>query len=316
MAHGGDPAALTKLIRALEKAGDLDARVARAVEKGAAARQDFFEAAAELRASLLGKAFTFPGPFTDPDVFRNLVRVAKTGMGVTFQRIDELISHVRLERLKAQLPEMTSEEMVKVREAWEQATTVKASAQAPIEIQKGSKLLGRFSNGSRLEIILRKKEDPLFGGEVIALDPHKTTTITGTIKDTNVVAERGFLAPSVTLVGDNPGGINLLRFPRWGEIQERHIHMLDSDPIQYWRTVCDEFWETVNKPWLDEAIRRGDAFRFVSDPSSAEETYVTVKGVFVLDNGQRIRSIFGREVDYLKAQGYEFRANGTAVRTR
>jgi hypothetical protein len=37
---------------------------------------------------------------------------------------------------------------------------------------------------------------------------------------------------------------------------------------------------------------------------------------FVLDSGKRIQSIFGREVDYLKAKGYTFMSDGTAVKVK
>jgi hypothetical protein len=77
----------------------------------------------------------------------------------------------------------------------------------------------------------------------------------------------------------------------------------------------DEFWETANKPWLFDAIERGDNFRFVSDPNKASNIYQTVDNKFVFDSsGNRIKSIFGREIDYLRANGYEVLADGTAVR--
>jgi hypothetical protein len=68
-----------------------------------------------------------------------------------------------------------------------------------------------------------------------------------------------------------------------------------------------EFWEKVNKPWLDDAIARGDKFRFVSDPALETSTYVTSKtGEFILDHGKRVKSIFWREMEYLKSKGYVF----------
>lgn len=264
----------------------------------------------------MGKAFIFPGPFTDPDVYRHLVRVAKEGMGLVFHKLEDFITHVRLKRLEARLPEMTSEEMVKLREAWNQVVDLKASAKSPIDIKEGDELIGRFSSGSQLEIIPRvDREELLHGGNMIKLDPNRTTTITGTLGDTNSVAERGFLAPGVTLMGENLGGVNVLRSPQWRAIQEKHRAI--QDKILYWKTVTDEFWETVNKPWLDEAIARNDMFRFVSDPQAEEAVFVTQKGKLVLDNnGAKIRSIFGREVDYLASHGYVFHADGTAARVR
>jgi len=38
------------------------------------------------------------------------------------------------------------------------------------------------------------------------------------------------------------------------------------------------------------------------------------KKSFVLDNGKKIQSIFGREVEYLKSKGYTFKPDGTAVK--
>jgi hypothetical protein len=311
VAHGGDPAELAKLVRAYEKAGELDARIARAVENAATARQEFFEAAEDLRAALLGKSFAFPGPLTDPDIFRELVRLAKAGMNGTFHTLDQFVSHLRVEY---HLSEITSEQMVKVREAWEQSRALKSSADTPIEIREGDELIGRFSNGSHLEIIPRFEGEKLIhGGNTIKLEPNRTTTITGTLSDTRAVADRGFLAPGVTLMGENLGGINVLRSPLWKQIQDKHEGIQDS--AVYWKTVTDEFWDTANKPWLDEAIARNDAFRFVSDPHSEAALFVTKKGKPILDkNGAKMRSIFGREVDYLTSHGYTFLPDGTAVR--
>lgn len=124
--------------------------------------------------------------------------------------------------------------------------------------------------------------------------------------------------PGVTAMGENAGAINILRSPKWGDIQAKYIEILNSgDELKYWKTVTDEFWETVNKPWLDDAIARGDKFRFVSDPSSESATYVTKNnGEFILDNGNKVKSIFGREVDYLTSKGYRFLADGTAVKAK
>jgi hypothetical protein len=37
---------------------------------------------------------------------------------------------------------------------------------------------------------------------------------------------------------------------------------------------------------------------------------------FVLDGGAKIQSIFGREVDYLRAKGYVFSPDGTATKVK
>jgi hypothetical protein len=83
-----------------------------------------------------------------------------------------------------------------------------------------------------------------------------------------------------------------------------------------WAKISDEFWETVNKPWLDDAISRGDNIRLVSSPQDLYAINVTdAIGNFVLDaSGNKIKSIFGREVDLLKSKGYTFLSNGNAVK--
>lgn len=83
-----------------------------------------------------------------------------------------------------------------------------------------------------------------------------------------------------------------------------------------WNKIADEFWETVNKPWLDDAIMRGDNFRLVSSPTNARAIYVTDDlRNFVLDaNGNKIKSIFGREITHLQTKGYTILSNGTAVK--
>lgn len=118
-------------------------------------------------------------------------------------------------------------------------------------------------------------------------------------------------------MGENPGGINILRSPKWKELQLKYKPLLDSQgETAYWKAVTDEFWETVNKPWLDEAIARGDNFRFVSNPNDERSLFVLAKNKksFLLDNDKKIQSIFGREVEYLKAKGYTFKPDGTAVK--
>ncbi|MBF7089961.1 hypothetical protein IUY40_00155 [Flavobacterium sp. ALJ2] len=67
---------------------------------------------------------------------------------------------------------------------------------------------------------------------------------------------------------------------------------------------------------MDEAILRGDNFRFVSNPNNPIAIYVTGEsGNFVLDtSGKQIQSIFGREIEYFKSKGYKILNNGTAVK--
>jgi hypothetical protein len=118
--------------------------------------------------------------------------------------------------------------------------------------------------------------------------------LTGTLDDTNAVARRGERLPGATQMGENVGGINILRSPKWGEIQATYKPLLEAgDTTGYWKAVTNEFWDTVNKPWLDEAIARGDNFRFVSNPANEKALFVTAgkDNAFVLDSGKKIQSI-------------------------
>jgi hypothetical protein len=55
--------------------------------------------------------------------------------------------------------------------------------------------------------------------------------------------------------------------------------------------------------------------RFVTDPTDELALFVTKNGKPILDSAvNKIRSIFGREVDYLKSKGYKFLSDGTAIK--
>ncbi len=192
------------------------------------------------------------------------------------------------------------------------------STTTPVDItSEAGKRIGVYAHGSRLEII--SKDVRLHGGNTIKLDPEATTTVTGTLDDTNAVARRGERLPGATKTGENAGGVNILRSPRWSEIQTKHKAMMEAgDVTGFWKTVTDEFWETVNKPWLDDAIARGDNFRLISNPGDETAMFVTAgkDKHFVLDGGEKVRSIFGREVDYLKSKGYAVEPDGTAIKVK
>lgn len=314
---GGEAVDFSRAVEALQKSRQLDERVAAAAENAAKARKAYAAAKGDLT-SALGRAYSFPGPFTDPDVYRALVKMAVAKIKEGSHSLVAFVDELKQARLAAKLGELTPEELMKVKEAWADAERLALSSAAPVDIMSESgKVIGTYSHGSQLEIISRDVK--LHGGNVIRLDPDATTTLTGTLDDTNAIARRGELLPGATQMGENAGGINILRSPKWTEIQMKYKPLLDAgDTTTYWRTVTNEFWETVNKPWLDEAIARGDKFRLVSNPANEKALYVTAgkSKEYVLDNGQKIQSIFGREVDYLKANGYTFLADGTAAKVK
>ncbi|MFT3764412.1 MAG: DUF4157 domain-containing protein [Minicystis sp.] len=268
------------------------------------------EAAQDLRLLLENGA-----PLNDPAVVDALVRMADQAIRTKALQLEKFIDEIRGLRVKAGLPEMTATEVGQVKEAWEQAKRLEASAAEPIEITSKRKPIGSFSQGNEMVIKLQSKEGAIYGGNTVKLDPNATTTVTGTLDDVNVIARRGERVPGATLQGANPGGINILRSPKWQQIIKKYDALKAADPAKFWKTVTNEFWETVNKPWLEEAMARGDKFRLVSDPTSEAALFTTNDaGEFILENGQKTRSIFGREVDLMKANGYEFLPDGTAVK--
>ena len=119
-------------------------------------------------------------------------------------------------------------------------------------------------------------------GKAIQANPDKTTTVLGTwIDDTNNIINQqigipknmGYLDPKV-------GGFNLLNTP---------------DEL-YAALGPTQFWEQVNRPFLDAAIRRGDDIVLATNPTS----YVLVK------NG--VQTGFGKEYQYLVTNGYRYDA--------
>jgi hypothetical protein len=311
---GGEVTDFAKAVEALQKSKQLDEKIAAAADKAAAARKAYGAAKGELSAAL-GKAYSLPGPFTDPEVYKALVKMAVAKIKEGSHSLAGFIAELKQARLAAKLGELSPEELAKAKQAWEEAEALAKSAESPVDLlDDAGEVIGRYQHGSQLEVISKKK---LYGGNAIKLDESATTTVTGTLDDTDSIARRGIKLPGATVMGENPGGINILRSPKWKEIQLKYKPLLDTQgETAYWKAVTDEFWETVNKPWLDEAIARGDQFRFVSNPKDEKSLFVLAKNKksFVSDNGKKIQSIFGREVEYLESKGYTFQADGTAVK--
>lgn len=308
----GDFAEFVKAVRSLEKAGEIESKIARAAENAASARVMAKEASADL-SKIFGQGVA--RGFKDPDTYRALVRLASAKMKEGVSSFHQFFLELQKARKIAKISgDMTPEEIAKAKEAWDQAVLLAKSADEPAKITSTSgKVIGEFSNGSHLTITSKKTK--LHGGNTIHLDTNKTTTITGTLNDTNAVATRGQRMPGATSMGSNNGGVNILRSPEWAKIQAKHKHLLDAgEELKYWTTVTEEFWQKVNLPWLEAAIKRGDNFRLVSNPTKETAIYVTRGDKFVLDaSGKRIKSIFGREVDYLKSKGFSILPDGSVI---
>ena len=84
--------------------------------------------------------------------------------------------------------------------------------------------------------------------------------------------------PESTDFGPKDGGYNLLNVPS---------NIYNEGP--------GEFWENVNKPWLDKAIARGDNIHLATpyDPRFFKDR-----------NGNP--TTFGMEIEHLEKQGYTY----------
>jgi hypothetical protein len=178
---------------------------------------------------------------------------------------------------------------------------------------KSGLVFGQYTQGEFMRI---DRINTIYKGSLIELDPNKTTTILGRLPQIDEVAKPGVLAEIVES-GASPGGINRLSVPGWTQIEEKYAYLKQVNEELFWQTVSDEFWTLYNKPWLEDAIARGDNFRFVSDPTDDLVIYATIGTPPTLKRnaqGQIIPTIFYREKELLKEAGYIFLPDGTAVK--
>jgi hypothetical protein len=135
-------------------------------------------------------------------------------------------------------------------------------------------------NGAK-EIISEIKHKPS-SGAVLKTTPGKTTTILGRFdRDMeSIVCELGDLK-SVDF-GARTGEFNVLNVPD-----------------ELYKTA-DQFWEQYNKPWLDNAIKRGDDIILATKPEKDQ--------LFKIDivTGKEVLTGFGKEYDYLIKNGYVY----------
>lgn len=114
------------------------------------------------------------------------------------------------------------------------------------------KVVAKFTRGKEFEIIEKKAIKEVFGGSKIALKPDATVAITGVVKNVNAIKYLSKNSDNIWKTGINIGGMDILSSPKWFKIQEKYLHILSDNPSLYWKKVRDEFWETVNKPWVDD----------------------------------------------------------------
>ena len=129
-------------------------------------------------------------------------------------------------------------------------------------------------------------------GAVLKANPNKTTTIIGSFdKDMkNIIDEMGNVKS--TDFGAKNGGFNVLNVP----------DEMYKD--------ADQFWNEINKPWLDEAIKRGDDIVLATKPEGIVLSYVD------RITGEEVVTGFGREYNYLIKRGYDYDAVTNIMKKR
>jgi hypothetical protein len=114
---GGEVSDFTKAVEGLQTSKQIDEKIAAAADKAAAARKSYAAAKGEL-STALGKAYSFPGPLTDPEVYRALVKMAAAKIKEGAHSLAGFINELKQARLAARLGELSPEELAKVKEVW------------------------------------------------------------------------------------------------------------------------------------------------------------------------------------------------------
>ncbi len=123
-------------------------------------------------------------------------------------------------------------------------------------------------------------------GVVIQATVGKTTTVLGNyVADMKgIIVEQTGIPKSMNFLDAKPTSFNILNVP-------------DDYAATLMRQSPDAFWNQVNKPFLDAAIKRGDEIYLATRPTESVLSRVA-------PDGNSIQTGFGREYDYLIANGY------------
>lgn len=176
---GGDVAEFSKALKAVQEAGEIDVKIVAAAEKAALAKKGYQEASEGFLRTISSKAYSFPGPLTDPDVYKELVKMAyfKAKQGV--RSFQQFFLEIQKMRKLANQGDMTAEELANLKKAYEEGNQTlrvvnkmggKLSSEANSILSKvgspvhpnvpsytGGKTKGVFKNG-KLEVPLESGE--------------------------------------------------------------------------------------------------------------------------------------------------------------
>lgn len=115
-------------------------------------------------------------------------------------------------------------------------------------------------------------------GAILITTPGKTTTILGRYVDDMQYIIRELELPKSYDFGEKPNGFNILNCP--------------DDAYK----TADQFWDEFNKPFLEQAVARGDEIIMATEPVGT-----------ALRNSDGTLTGFGREFEYLtKEAGYRY----------
>jgi hypothetical protein len=148
---GGEAIDFSKAVEALQKSKQLDEKIAAAADNAAKARKAYAAAKGDLTLAL-GRAYSFPGPFTDPDVYRALVKMAVAKIKEGSHSLVAFVDELKQARLAAKLGDLTPEELLKIKEAFAQAESL---ARLVPDAAMLEKLLAKIGDASQLERLLQ-----------------------------------------------------------------------------------------------------------------------------------------------------------------
>ncbi|WP_332744643.1 DUF6862 domain-containing protein [Hydrogenophaga sp.] len=115
---------------------------------------------------------------------------------------------------------------------------------------------------------------------VIPANPHKTTTVLGRWQtDMKSVINGQLHAPKSEDFGARPGGFNVLNVSK--EVE---------------KAADGQFFEKINRPFLDEAINRGDDIALASIPFHRSD---------VITSSGQLKGMYARELDHLIRNNYK-----------
>lgn len=150
---------------------------------------------------------------------------------------------------------------------------------------------------------------------IVWSNPNKTTTLIGKWSELVKGQENGlkkvFSELSETDLNiymksgkfDNFGGFNMLSIEDWGTkvVQEARAKGI----VEGTKAFDDYIWETYNKPWLENAMQRGDDIVLWSNPNLKlnMETYYKKENILG-------KSFYGREIEFIENNaskyGYDY----------